>query len=141
MAILIAPAAAAAWGLWPLRPLEVSRGESVAPARPSGETALAALDTDAFRAPLWVAPPAPPAPPAPAAPPAPLRLQLLAVVHEGAAYRAMLYDPDSDKLMVVGEGEKAGARTVEKVTASGVQIRDAAGVRALALRQDQGASP
>jgi hypothetical protein len=102
--------------------------------------ALAALDRDAFRAPLWVAPPAPP--PMAAAPPPlpPLKLQLLAVVHEGGeggTYKAMLYDPDSDKILLAGNGDTVVGKKVEKVTAAGVQIRDGTGLRTLALRTDQ----
>lgn len=141
-AALVVALAAAAIGaaVWALAPVSVptvepqaSPARSEAPAR-----ALADLDIAAFRAPLWVAAPAPPSLPAPAAPLPPLKLQLLAVVREGETYKAMLYDPDADTILVGAPGEKlgAGGRTVERVTAEGVQIRDATGVRTLALRSD-----
>src|SRR5690606_37850712 len=108
-----------------------------------GDVRVAALDLDAFRVPLWVAPPAPPEPepePPPSAPPPPLRMQLVAVVGSGeqgpGAYSAVLYDPDTDRLVVVAAGESlAEGRVVEGVTASGVSIRDDHGVRTFALRE------
>jgi hypothetical protein len=133
---------AAVWSFAPtksqvIEPSQAADGTHDAP------PALAALDRDAFRAPLWVAPPAPPAPPVASAPPPPLKLQLLAVVHEGGergnggVYKAMLYDPDSDKILVAGDGETVLGKKIEKVTGSGVQIRDGANLRTLALRTDQ----
>ena len=137
--ILAAALAGAAW--WALVPIAAPKSAAEAPlARADHEAAaVAALDTEAFRAPLWVAPPAPPAAPAQAAAAPPLKLQLLAVVQEEGVYKAMLYDPDTDKLLVVGEGEQVGGRRVEKVTAAGVQIRDGGALRTLALRSDGGA--
>ena len=134
--------ASAAWALWPLRTSDLVPALAGETPQTAPETAVAELDTSAFRAPLWIsAPPPPPPAAAPAAPP-PLKLQLLAVVREGGQYRAMLYDPDSDRILVAAEGERLGARTLERVTAAGVQIRDASGVRTLALRQGQpGGSP
>ena len=124
-----------AWAIWPLQTASFS-----APAVPvdSAEGAKAATaddDVSAFRAPLWVAPPPPPAPPSVAPPPPPLKLQLLAVIREGDRYKAMLYDPDADRIVVASEGERLGERTVESVSAAGVQIRDGNGLRTLALRR------
>lgn len=102
---------------------------------------VAALDVDAFRAPIWVADPPPPPPPPPTAPstsPPPLRLQLLAIVRDAGdppVYRATLYDPDTDRLLVVAAGDKVGARTVERVDAEGVGLADASGPRSLLLRE------
>jgi hypothetical protein len=136
---LVAVIAAGVWAFWPLGAVRIEEptiaaGPVEAPAR-----AALALDTAAFRAPLWVAPPAPPAPPVAAAPPPPLKVQLLAVVHEDGVYKAVLYDPDSDKLLVLKEGETLGSvgRSVQSVSATAVQIRDQSGVRTLALREDQ----
>lgn len=111
--------------------VDLSAPASAAPAR------LAALDLDAFRAPIWVAeppPPPPPAPPPPAALPPPLRLQLLAIVRDAGTLRATLYDPDTDRLHVVAAGDTVGTRAVERVEPDAVHLRDEAGPRTLSLR-------
>lgn len=132
--------AAGVWAFWPLGAGEIEEPTIAASPVEAPARTVASLDTAAFRAPLWVAPPAPPAPPVAAAPPPPLRVQLLAVVHEEGVYKAVLYDPDSDRLLVLREGETlgAGGRSIQSVTVSAVQIRDQSGIRTLALRQDQG---
>lgn len=129
----------AAWAAWPIavEPVPVSAGAAVVTERPA--TTIAALDLDAFRVPVWVAPTPPPAPEKPALPPPPLKLQLLAIIREGESYKAALYDPDADKVLVVAAGETLGAgRAVEAVTATAVSVRDAGGrgVRTLALRDE-----
>jgi hypothetical protein len=144
-ACLGAVALAAWWAFAPLEAPDLTVPElNEADAAP-GAVRLASLDLEAFRAPLWVAPPAPPEPepaPAPPPPPPPLRMQLLAVVGGPGAYSAVLYDPDADRLVVVAAGESlAEGRVVEGVTASGVSIRDDQGVRTLALREERGGAP
>ncbi|HRQ73812.1 MAG TPA: hypothetical protein PLU35_12360 [Phycisphaerales bacterium] len=127
------PAALALWAFAPLASPPLPRPPSV-PAAGRHAGALPALDLAAFHAPLWVTPPAPPPPEPPPAPLPPLRLQLLAVLHERGGLAAVLYDPDADRLLIVAEGQElAQGRTVERVTASDVRIRDAAGTRTLAL--------
>src|SRR3954462_6437056 len=97
--LIVVPGVAAAWALWPLStPRGVSATDAIRVIEPPAMT-LAALDADAFRAPIWVAASAPPAPPAPPPPLPALRLQLLAVVQEEGVYRAVLYDPDADKVL------------------------------------------
>jgi hypothetical protein len=56
-------------------------------------------------------------------------------VHAGSAYRASLYDPDSDKVLEVGPGETIAGRTVESVTAAEVKIKDGGLTRTLSLRE------
>ena len=60
------------------------------------------------------------------APPAPLRLQLVGIVGDasGGALRAVLYNQETDELVVVEAGEKVGVRTVVKVEAAGVTLSD-----------------
>lgn len=133
--------AAAWWAFTPLGFPSVDLPERRAVPTPRAEPTRIALDVSAFRAPLWVAPPPPPArekpPPKPALP-APLNLQLLAIVREGTAYKAVLYDPDGDKVVVAAEGQSlAGGRTFKLVDERHVEIAESNGVvRALALRQD-----
>jgi hypothetical protein len=105
---------------------------------PSRRASLPALDLAAFRAPLWVAQPPPPPPPAPAPAPPPLRLQLVAIVQEHAVYKAALYDPDQDRLLIVGTGESVAGRMVEQVAAGTVTIRDHGLARMLSLKSEGG---
>jgi hypothetical protein len=144
-ACLSAVALAAWWAFAPLHARDISVPELNEADSEPGAIRLAALDLDAFRIPLWVAPPAPPEPepePPTPAPPPPLRMQLVAVVGGPDGYSAVLYDPDADRLVVVAAGESlAEGRVVEGVTASGVSIRDDHGVRTLALREGRGGAP
>lgn len=126
----------AALALWAFAPLAApSLPEPFAdPAPESRGDARTTPDVAAFHAPLWVTPPAPPPPEPPPPPLPPLRFQLLAVLHEHGVHTAVLYDPDSDRILIVAEGEElAQGRTVERVTAANVRIRDASGTRTLAL--------
>ncbi|MFM9995673.1 MAG: hypothetical protein ACKVU4_07720 [Phycisphaerales bacterium] len=109
---------------------------------PSPAARLPDLDLDPFHAPVWVAPPAPAdeAEPAKPAPAPPLKLQLLAITRAGEDYRAALYDPETDRLHVVGAGESVGGRSVDRVEANAIALRDGSGVRMLALRDDHPAA-
>lgn len=136
----------AACGVWAFLPLEPASVDVPEIAQDSGVTpgaAPIALDLAAFNAPLWVAPPPPKVaaatPPAP--PPLPLKWQLLAIVREGEGYKALVYDPDTDKLLVLGEGDQSGMRRVARVSPTSVDVRDGAGVRTLALRDQAGGRP
>jgi hypothetical protein len=134
-------AACGLWAFMPLGPANVNVPEvGVTAAAGTGPT-RSSLDLAAFNAPLWVAP-APPSPvvvEAPPAPPPPLKWQLLAIVREDAGYRALVYDPDADRLLVLREGDESGSQRVEHVTATTLDVRDGgvggAGVRTLALRE------
>jgi hypothetical protein len=133
-------------GVWAFAPLEQPRIElpALPAAAPQEAPERRPIELAAFRAPLWVAPPAPPPPPKqePAPPPPPpLKLQLLAIVREAETLKAVLYDPDTDRLLVVAEGEPLGTRRVERVHPTAVDIRDERGIRTLSLvdSQDGGA--
>lgn len=136
IAVLLACAGFAVW------PIKTSPVVSPVVAQPETTKAqIAALDLAAFRVPLWVADPAPPAPAAanaPAPPPSPLKLQLLAIIHEGEVYKAAVYDPDSDRILVVAAGEKIGARRVDMVDETTLTLRDDTGRRVLALKAGGG---
>jgi hypothetical protein len=55
---------------------------------------------------------------------------------------ALFYDPDRDKLLSVSQGQTlADATIVERITASGVEIRDGQTVRSLTLRDAHKGAP
>lgn len=136
-------------GVWAFMPLESARVEApevTVSSAAAGDAVPRALDLSAFNAPLWFAPPPPPTKVAesssPPPPPPPLKWQLLAIVREGGALRALVYDPDTDKVIVLGEGDQSGPRRIARVTPTSLDVRDGAGVRTLALRDAaQGGHP
>jgi hypothetical protein len=134
-------AACGAWAFWPLAASPVAAPVVLVDSSTPDAAPRVCLDTNAFRAPLWVSPPAPPPPPAPsvaAAPPPSLKLQLIAILREGGQFRAALYDPDADKLTVVGPGDSISGRTVERIGAADLALKDQGLVRTLSLRMDGG---
>lgn len=129
--------ACAAWAFWPLpRPKFTTPDLTPATTESPAERVLPPLDLAAFRAPLWVAPPPPPVAAAPPPPPPPLKLQLIAIVREAEVYKAALYDPDQDKLFIVGKGETIAGRTIEEVRAGDLTLKDNGISRTLALKTE-----
>lgn len=101
------------------------------------------LDLAVFDGPIWLAPP--PATPAPSGvaakpspPPPPLKLELLGILREGDSFKAVVYDPDTDKVAVLSAGDTLAGRTINAVTADTVAIKDGAGTRTLTLKQAGG---
>ncbi|MBX3378328.1 MAG: hypothetical protein KF678_15135 [Phycisphaeraceae bacterium] len=133
-----AAAGAAVFALWPVKPRTIPAPVIERAPEPAKRT-LAALDLAAFRAPIWVAEPPPPAPPAPVPappPPPPLKIQLLAIIREAetGGYKAAVYDPDTDKVLIVAAGERLGPRTVEQIDQTSLTLSDNHGKRVLALK-------
>ncbi len=127
---------AAAFAVWPMHAVKVETPRIELPQPESKQ--LAALDLKAFRAPIWVAEPAPPPPPAltqPPPTPPPLKLQLLAILNEKGVYKAAVYDPDGDRIIVVAAGEKIGTRTADSITRTSLVLKDETGLRTLALKE------
>jgi hypothetical protein len=100
------------------------------------------LDTAAFSsATLWTVPETDVQKVAAAAPPPPpLRVQLLGIIKEGDAYKGVLFDPDTSKLLVVGTGDAVQGRNVERVAGDALSIRHGALLQVLALKP-AGAAP
>jgi hypothetical protein len=133
---LVGLSISAAWAFWPIETPAIP-GEVQITAGQENKGTLAALDVEAFRAPLWlVAAPPPPPPPAPP-PPQPLKLQLLAILNEGGVYKAAIYDPDSDKLFVAATGESAAGRKIERIGTNSIDLRDGDRMSTLALVQGE----
>ncbi len=135
--------ACSVWAFFPLDTAQVETPQIASTEVESQSTTRAALDLAAFNAPLWVTPPPPPtviaapAPPPPPPPP-PLRWQLLAIVREGSGYRALVYDPETDKVLSLAEGDESGPRRVARVAPASMDVQDPSGVRTLALRDPAG---
>ncbi len=129
-------AIAAAFAVWPVHRVVVEAPRIELPQAEFKQ--LAALDLKAFRAPIWVAesaPTPPPAPTQPPPPPPPLKLQLLAILNEKGVYKAAVYDPDGDRIIVVAAGEKIGSRTADSITRTSLVLKDETGLRTLALKE------
>ncbi len=125
------------WALWPIGERTLPSNPVPAPVARSDAAERLRLPIAAFDAPLWTLDPPPPVP---ATPPPPLRLQLVGMVRDGAAgtggvLKAVIYDPDADELVVVGEGARVGPRTVTRIDTTGVSLTDAAGTRRLLMEQ------
>ncbi len=130
----------AAWSFWPLPNTRVALPDAPPAAQAPVRAAAPRLNLAAFRTPLWVAPPPPPQAAAPPPPPPPLRLRLVAILSEQAGYRAAVYDPDADRLLIIGAGDSIAGRAVLSVRASDLTLGDASGQRQLTL-QTEGAAP
>jgi hypothetical protein len=102
------------------------------------------VDERAYQVALWVPPPAPPVEKPKQQPPA-LKLQLLGIHHERDGgrqiLRATLYDPDTDRVLIVADGQKLGVFTVSSVHEKGVDLSDGTQTRTLALDSGGKAMP
>lgn len=130
---------AALWTFWPLGRAAVPTPDlsvdSPDPPPRSDSFAPAAFDT-----PLWtIVPPPTPPPPAPSpAPPPPLKLQLLGITLDPATpgvYRAVLFDPDANQVVIVAGGDHVAGRAVTAVEANAVKLSVGDHVRTLSLRE------
>jgi hypothetical protein len=131
------------WAIWKPRLPTIEIPAMLPADQGDAEAKLPPLDVKAFDTPVWTiaaAPqaPAPPSPPPP--PPPPLKLQLIGILREAEQYKAVLYDPDSNKLFVVATGEEAQGHMIDRVAADAITVRDGALVRTLKLRSGGGAS-
>lgn len=71
-----------------------------------------------------------------APPPKPPRLQLIGITDDGRQLRAALYDPDADRLFIVGTGDHVKKHTVT-VTPDAVELVNGKITHRLALRKDR----
>lgn len=115
------------WAVWapapsaPAATAVVDAGPARAPAPASQRPPLRVA---AFDAALWTLDPPPVVPPAP---PAPLRLQLVGLVRDGGGtgpLKAVIYNQETDELIVVAEGSRVGVRGVTRIDAAGVTLSD-----------------
>lgn len=142
--------AAFAWALWPIEraPLAFAEAAGQPLATPSAERL--AFNADAFNATLWTPPPVPPPAPviAQKPPPPPMKLQLIGITRDTPVsggtpvLRAALYDPESDRMLIVAAGEKitlgGKARyTVASLTNDTIELADGDIVRKLSLKDER----
>lgn len=137
----------ALWALWldePPRDQKPVLREPTATERTAH--AIAPLDRQAFTAHLWNPPPPPP--PAPkkeeetrVAERRPFLLQLIGIIEEGPLpRRAVLYDPQADKLFIVADGDAFQTYRVLRVTQGTVELSDGRSTRKLELIEGKGPS-
>ena len=95
------------------------------------------FDQGAFAVRLWIPPPearnalaAERTPP----PPKPPRLQLIGIIDDGRQLRAALYDPEADRLLIVGDGDHVKQHTIT-ITADAVELADGRIIHRLTLRK------
>ncbi|MEE9128649.1 MAG: hypothetical protein V3T84_01420 [Phycisphaerales bacterium] len=71
-----------------------------------------------------------------APPPKPLRLQLIGIIDDGRQLRAALYDPETDRLLILGDGDHVRQHTIT-ITADAVELADGRVTHRLTLRKDR----
>lgn len=110
------------------------------PSTPSGSLHVP-LDPSAFTAKLWNPPPPPPEVPEEVTvqrtvPRKPLRLQLVGIIDDGQTLRAAVYDPDTDRLLILASGDRVHQHTITSITAGAVMLVDGRVSHRLTLRRD-----
>ncbi len=138
----------AAWYVWPLDAdeswLPATGDASIDGAAMTGESVElpGAFDRSAYAAVnLWNPPPPPPpevkaTDDKPRRREIPLRLKLVAIMKtaESSGAAAAIYDPDTDNVLIVGEGDRINEHfSVQQITASGVELFDGNAIRVLEL--------
>lgn len=127
-------------GLWAFLPLDTGLPSQPSPPRSKPTEVQAGpvpFNAAAFHTPIWITPAkvevtadaSPPPPPAP-----PVRFQLLAVIRGERDCKAVLYDPDSDRLIVLGQNQSSRGLTATRLTPTSVDLSDGTGMQTLALR-------
>lgn len=105
------------------------------------ERSTQALNVEAFNVKLWNPPP-PPAKPETviaAEPTKPFNLQLIGIITEGAQHKAALYDPESDRILIVSAGDTVRDHVVTNVTERMIELARSDGRSAaqqLALKKE-----
>ncbi len=96
------------------------------------------LDPSAFSAKLWNPPPevSEEVTVQRTVPRKPLRLQLVGIIDDGQALRAAVYDPDTDRLLILASGERVHQHTITSITADAVMLADDRVSHRLTLRRD-----
>jgi hypothetical protein len=130
--------------IWWLRPLGVEDVAVPVPtehrARPKAQNDVREIDPAVFAVNLWKTPPRvePQEPAVAQAPPPPLNVQLIGIITEDGVAKAALYDGDSDRLLIVADGERLRDQVVRILPAGVVELTDGGrSTRRLLLRPDK----
>jgi hypothetical protein len=144
---LLGGAIIVACGWWALmsRPLTDTADSPISLKSPTDENAaqtapLEQIDPNVFAVKLWNPPPPPPTPETLASKPEPtkpLKLQLIGIISEVGAHKAAVYDPDTDRLLIVASGDKVAEHTITEITAKTIELSDGRSTRTLRLTEDQ----
>lgn len=94
-----------------------------APGAGTGPTGRSTLDTAAFDRVLWFVAPPPPAIPPPPKPPEMPRLELVGIIRQGDALRALIVDAADHELRTISAGDTIGVTEVLEITDRGVRCR------------------
>ncbi len=129
------------WAAAPLeirQPIDVAAALMVSSDQPQTVAPRATIDADAFSALIWNPPLSAP-PQQVAAAPEPLRrggpqLELIAIIEEKGQRRAAIYDPQSDRTLIVSSGDRVQHQTV---TAIGTDTVELSGGVSLRLKEDR----
>ena len=104
-------------------------------------TGINRIDRNAFCARLWNPPPGErrlePSQRSVAKDQPPIRFQLVGIIREDGQLKAALYDPSTDRLLIVVSGDQIGRHTVSEIDEGGVELSDGRTSRRLALREDR----
>lgn len=116
------------------------------PVPPSEPDGAAGIDASVFDVALWTPPPAPVVKDAVAVapPPPPLKFQLLGISGDDtkdSPLRAALYDPDTDRVILIGQGERLSSFTVRALTNEAIEFVDGARIERLSLREPANSQP
>jgi len=137
-------AGVAVCALWAFGPLQAPAAPGVTLLRPMSdpvgiEAIVKSIDQTAFAARLWNAPPTPdrggPVADDRSKRQPPLRLELIGITRDNDRLYAVLYDPESDRLLTVGDGDQIRDHTVTAISESEVELSDGRSTRRLALRE------
>ena len=109
------------------------------PAPQPAQGALAYADPEAFSARIWHAPPGTPANRAPKVSDRskPLKLQLIGIIKDGERLEAVLYDPETDQLLIVKNGDRVKQHTVTAIGIDTVELSDGRSTTRLSLKEDR----
>ena len=128
------------WGFAPLPVLDapdVTLSQPVAPNVP--DAGVEPMDQSVFSALLWNAPETPnrteQAADDAAQRDSAIRVQLIGITNDHGRLYAVLYDPESDRLFSVGNGDRILQHTVTSISESAVELSDGRSTRRLTLRE------
>lgn len=86
-------------------------------------TSSSPFNIAAFDRTLWYTPPAPPVVPPPPKPPEMPRLELVGIIRQGDALRALIVDAADNELRTVSAGDTIGDTEILTITDRGVRCR------------------